>query len=163
MIAPEALLTRVGESLTAITAPRFFETERGYQGQLLAQLDARLHLPHAAIVEQEYQKQASMHRLNIRPDIIIHEPFDPERHHSRADGNFAVIELKRRASPADARDDFQSLAKMLDVLRYRLGIFINIDSGMTHSKLVPADLRGRVACFAVRLTNGVPEIVEHRI
>lgn len=163
MIAPEVLLTSVREALAAIAQPRFFDTERGYQGQLLVELGARLQLPNAAIVEQEYQKQAQMHGLNIRPDIIIHEPFDPERHHTRADGNFAVMELKRRASSADARDDFRSLAQMLDVLRYRLGIFINIDSRMTHSKLVPADLHGRVACFAVILTNEVPEIVEHRI
>jgi hypothetical protein len=143
MMTPEVLLSSVRESLAAIRQPRFFETECGYQGQLLVQLDARLRLSNAAIVEQEYQKQAQTHGLNIRPDIIIHEPFDPERHHTRADGNFAVLELKRRASPTDAFGDFQNLAQMLDVLRYRLGIFINIDSRMTYATLVPAEQAAR--------------------
>ena len=137
MIPRDALLRCVRESLAAITAPRLFETERGYQGQLVAQLHARLRLHKPAIVEQEYQKQAGLHGLTIRPDIIIHEPFDQELHQARADGNFAVMELKRRSTAAGARNDFRSLRLMLNVLRYRLGIFINIDARVTHADLVP--------------------------
>jgi hypothetical protein len=101
MIVLDALVACVTESLAAITAPRFFQTERGYQGALLTQLDRRLRLPDHAIIEQEYQKQAGLHGLTIRPDIIIHEPFDPGRHAGRTEGNLAAVELKRKATPSD--------------------------------------------------------------
>jgi hypothetical protein len=161
-MTPETLLKSVKGSLAAITAPRFFETERGYQGQLLVELHARLPLRNPAIVEQEYQKQAGLHRLTIRPDIIIHEPFDPQRHAARTDGNFAVMELKCRATAAAAVHDFRSLGLMLNVLRYRIGFFINIDACDTHANLLPEDIHERVVCLAVKLRNGVPEIIEQR-
>ena len=43
------------EALEAITEPRFFATERGFQGELLAELRARLHeayFPGDPVVEQ---------------------------------------------------------------------------------------------------------------
>ncbi len=66
----------------------------------MAQLTRRLQLPDYAIVEQEYQKQADLHGMTIRPDIIIHDPFNPTRHHVRTEGNLAVVELKLRATSA---------------------------------------------------------------
>ena len=161
MIVLDELIACVIESLAAITAPRLFQTERGYQGALLAQLDRRLRLPDHAIVEQEYQKQAGVHGLTIRPDIVIHEPFNPARHAGRAEGNLAVIELKRKATPADAVADFESLRSMLELLRYRVGIFVNIDADTTHAELVPASIRGRVVCFAVALVNGRADVIRH--
>lgn len=152
----------VHDALAAITAPRLFQTERGYQGALLAQLHVQLRLPDHTIVEQEYQKQAGQHGLTIRPDIVVHEPFDSERHRARTEGNVAVIELKLRATAAEALADFRSLRSMLDVLHYPLGVFVNIDSAVTHAELVPQDVRGRIACFAVMLADGVPQIVEQR-
>ena len=161
MIELDYLLTCVGDSLAAITAPRLFQTERGYQGALLAQLSRRVELPDYSIVEQEHQKQASLHGLVIRPDIIIHESFDPERHGARTAGNVAVIELKLRATVAEALADFQSLGSMLSVLKYRLGIFVNIDTSVTHANLVPDAIRGRVVCFAVALVNGTAQVYGH--
>lgn len=160
MISDDDFLACLRESLAAITAPRFFQTERGYQGALLTQLTGCLQLPDYGIVEQEYQKQALLHGLTIRPDIIVHEPFNSDRHHARTEGNVAVVELKLRARPADALADFESLRAMLDALRYRLGVFVNIDSTATHAGLLPDDLRGRVVCFAVALSNGIPQVVE---
>lgn len=160
MISHDDVLACVRVSLGAITASRFFETERGYQGALLGQLSDRLQLPDYGIVEQEHQKQALLHGLTIRPDIIVHEPFNSERHGARTEGNVAVVELKLRARPADALADFESLRAMLDVLRYRLGIFVNIDSAVTHAELVPDDIRGRVVCFAVILSDGIPQVTE---
>lgn len=101
----ETLLAHLIEALGAITAPRFYETERGFQGALLAELHKTIPhhlLPEGAVIEQEYQKRLYGHGLTIRPDIIIHEPFDEARHDSRKDGNVAVIELKRDASQEGA-------------------------------------------------------------
>ena len=162
MISPNDVLIGVRDALAAITVPRFFQTERGYQGALLGQLHERLRLPDYAVVEQEYQKQAGQHGLKIRPDILVHEPFDFERHVARTEGNVAVIELKLRATAADALADFQSLRSMLEVLRYPLGVFVNIASVVTHADLVPQDVRGRIVCFAVELADGAAQIVEQR-
>lgn len=160
MISPDDLLRGLRDALTAITAQRFFQTERGYQGALRAQLHERLRLPDHTIVEQEYQKQAGQHGLTIRPDIVVHEPFNPERHSARTEGNVAVIELKLRATTAEAVADFRNLRSMLDALHYPLGVFINIDSAVTYADLVPQDVVGRIACFAVMLVDSVPQIVE---
>ena len=159
MIERDDLLACVAESLAAITTPRLFQTERGYQGALLAQLDRRLRLPDHAIVEQEYQKQAGLHGITIRPDIIIHEPFEPARHDARTEGNLAVLELKLRATPVEAVADFESLGMMLNILRYRFAVFVNIGAATTHADLVPADLRDQIACFAVTLDNGAAKVV----
>lgn len=154
------VLASIRDALQSITAPRLFETERGYQGALLGQLERRLQLPERVIVEQEYQKQAGRHGVTIRPDIIIHEPFDPERFGDRTQGNVAVIELKLRSTAAEAADDFKSLGLMLDVLRYPIGVFINIGAERTWAELLPEALRGRVACFAVHLQDTTVTIVE---
>ena len=160
MIDRDDLFACVVESFTEISTPRFFQTERGYQGALLAQLTQRLHLPNYAIVEQEYQKQADLHGITIRPDIIIHEPFDHRRHHARTEGNLAVVELKLRATATRALEDFKSLELMLDKLSYQVGIFVNINSTSTYAELVPAAFRGRIVCFAVTMTNGTVTVTK---
>lgn len=91
------------------------------------------------------------HGINIRPDIIIHEPFNATHHGSRREGNHAVIELKRRSSANAAREDFASIEQMFQHLNYRLGAFINIDAEQTYGSLLPQSLRGFVSCFAVIL------------
>lgn len=152
----KALLEVIRESLFAITEPRFYETERGFQGQLLVELSRRIPdfiPPNQAIIEIEHQKTLDRHGLVIRPDIIIHQPFNPAVHASRRDGNFAVIELKLRASPKKAAEDFASIISMLDLLDYPIGIFVNIDHSKTHADHVPVDAVDRIAAFAVRLTK----------
>lgn len=159
---PTALVACIRESLGSIAAPRFFETERGFQGELLAQLARRVQLAEPAIVEQEYQKQQQKHGLTIRPDIIIHEPFDPQRHADRTRGNLAVVELKLNATEAEATQDFQNLAAMLRVLRYPIGIFVNIGTTLTYGDLVPHEARGRIVSFAVSLVEGSAHVIEER-
>jgi hypothetical protein len=158
------VIDSVRRALLSVSSPRFFESERGYQGELLVQL-ARV-LPDlqapAAIVEQEYQKLLRLHGLRLRPDIIIHEPFDPTRHRSRLDGNVVVFELKRRAGPVDARAAFTSLATMLRVLSYPLAVFVNVDSSKTHITEAPAELRQRLVAFAVKLGTDGPTLHEGR-
>lgn len=157
---PADLLAAVRNSLAAITAPRFFETERGFQGQLLVALARRVQLREQAVLEQEYQKRQHEHGLNIRPDIIIHEPFDPARHKTRLEGNYAVVELKLSATAAGAKEDFEHLAAMINVLGYPLGIFINIGATATYEELIPQEVRGQIVAFAVTLLDGKASIVE---
>ncbi len=161
-IEPKEIAACLRDALQAITAPRFYETERGFQGQLLVELGRRLNLAAPALVEQEYQKTKLLHGLTIRPDIVIHEPFDPERHRHRADGNLAAIELKRRGTPARSRDDYTNLATMLRVLRYPVAFFINIASTRPHAHLTPPEAEGGVIPFAVSLRAGRMQLVEER-
>mgnify|MGYP001603160778 FL=1 len=157
------LIQHLRECLTLIRNPRFFKSERGCQGELLALLKQHIPnevLPYGALIEQEYQKRLGTHGLKIRPDIIIHEPFDPKRHQDRTEGNHAVMELKLNASPAKASDDFNSLLGMINTLQYPLAIFINIASTATHIHLAPEETKGRMVCFAVSLANGQVHVVE---
>lgn len=157
-----ALLASISDALGAITHPRFFETERGFQGELLVQLTRRVVLSDQAILEQEYPKRAAAHGLTCRPDIFIHEPYNPSHHADRTEGNVAVVELKLRATAEKASEDFKSLADMIRVLHYPLGIFINIDSVATYGELVPEDVRGRIVSFAVARREGKIEVIEER-
>lgn len=158
------LLIRVRASLQAVITPRFFETERGYQGALVAELSSRIRdlviADEGALVEQEYQKTFRQHGLAIRPDIIIHAPFDQERHADRKQGNFAVFELKRRATEAQARGDFQSLLAMMHSLNYPIGIFVNVDSNKTYVDVAPRPPAGRLIVFAVTLRDGAVCLTE---
>jgi hypothetical protein len=156
----DKILEDIRQSLIAITVPRFYETERGFQGELLAQLVKRLALPDQAIIEQEHQKRALAHGLTCRPDIIIHEPFDQTRHHDRSQGNYIVMELKVRSTAKEAAADFESLGDMIQKLNYPLGIFINIDSGRTYSELVPKGLQSQIVAIAVALRNGEVQIAK---
>ncbi len=89
-----AIRQSICEALAAIVQPRFFETERGFQGQFLLEFGKRLRLTDQAIIEQEHQKTLLAHGLNLRPDVILHEPFDPVRHRTGPTGNLAIIAFK---------------------------------------------------------------------
>ena len=122
------------EALKSIREPHLFETERGFQGELLAQLRIRIgdaQFPGEPIVEQEYQKTMPLHGLNTRPDIIVHIPFERGRAEQRDQGNFVAMELKLRATERDAIEDFGKLARICEILAYPLAVFINIDSRET--------------------------------
>lgn len=158
----DIFLEHLTTALRAITTPRFYETERGFQGELLVGLRRAIpggFLPDQAIIEQEYQKRLLVHGLAIRPDIIIHEPFDSSRHRSRRDGNVAVMELKLAATAESAAADMESLVQMMEILEYPLAIFLNIASEVTHADVVPAEWRERIVCFAVSLRNGEAHVV----
>lgn len=148
------MIPTIVTALRGVTAPRFFETERGYQGELLARLHAALPeigLPGGVIVEQEYQKRFKEHGITVRPDIIIHVP-TPEGHNRRK-GNFVVFELKRRATLDNAQEDFGSLDAVIRALDYPLGVFVNIDSDDTHARLYQGAYGERIHFFAVRLVD----------
>lgn len=157
----ERFLALLRDALENIREPRFFRTERGFQGELLAQLRNRLQnaeLPGDPIVEQEYQKTMPLHGLNIRPDIVVHIPFERGRAERRDQGNFVAMELKLRATENEARGDFANLKQMREVLGYPLTVFINIDSDETHVAQCPEDLAVQTVCYAVRLEGGNPSV-----
>lgn len=150
-------LSLLRDSILAIVHKRYFSTERGYQGQLLTELNKRVNLeqifPGNPIVEQEYQKTLDKHGISKRPDISIHIPYDRRMHSSRRVGNFIVIQLKLRASEGKAKEDFNKLDLMFEKLSYPLGIFLNIDSDNTFFDRYSGNYRDRLHCFAVRLIN----------
>lgn len=158
------LIDAIRESLRAITNPRFYETERGYQAELSAEIRARLpniqEIDEDAIIEQEFQKRLSAHGLRIRPDLIIHVPFDSESNPDRQSGNFACFELKRRATAAEARGDFDNLCRLMMALRYPIGVFVNIDSADIHESEIPQNNVGQLYSFAVSLKNGSVQVRE---
>ena len=157
------LLNVIAAALTSVTDRHYYEDERGFQGEFYAQLRLRLRdmaLPEGVLLREEYQKRLAEHGLRIRPDIILHEPFDPGRHRGRDEGNHAVMELKRRATPGAAANAFTNLVSMMDALNYPLGVFINIDSPKTWTESVPAVHRGSIVCLAAHLDeNGEPLVV----
>lgn len=153
----EQFLTLVREALESIREPRFYVTERGFQGELLTELRNRLdgaELPGEPIVEQEYQKTLPLHGVNFRPDIIVHIPFERGCAKRRDQGNFVAMELKLRATENEANADFAKLVQMRKALGYPLTIFINVDSDETHAAQRPAAIADQTVCFAVQLEHG---------
>lgn len=123
MLIPRQLLAVFMDALEQIQERRFFQTERGYQGELLA--ESRKRLKHAAfpgdpVEEQEYQKRLQPHGIKISPDIIIHIPFERGLAERRDEGNFVAIKLKRHANKTEAQEAFANLAQLKEVLQYPL-------------------------------------------
>lgn len=158
---PEPFLDVLQRALGGIIEKRSFQDERSFQGALLQELARRLHQGVAQddpIIEEEYQKRIRAHGIRIRPDIIIHVPFDRGGMERRDQGNFVAIELKRRASPKAAAKAFANLELMKTRLNYPLTIFINIDSEATHREFCPESIVGQTVCLAVELKDGLPVI-----
>ena len=94
-------LTALEESLRSISEPVLYGDERGFQGALLHELNARLGhgvLPDDPVIQQEYQKRLRHHGIKIRPDIIVHIPFERGGMENRDEGNFVAIELKTKGN-----------------------------------------------------------------
>jgi len=155
MESRERILGLLEETLAAIREPRLFRTERGYQGELVAELKARI--PEAAfpgdpIVEQEYQKRVPDHGIAIRPDLIIHIPFERGVTGSRGEGNFVAVELKRDKSKVAGA--FENLRQMKEHLGYALTVLVMLDSAETFASMCPKAIARQTVCFAVRLEDG---------
>lgn len=160
----ERFLALFTQALEAIREPRFFSTERGYQGELLAELRNRIvgaGLPGDPVVEQEYQKTIPQHGLTIRPDIIIHIPFERGVTNSRREGNFVAVELKRRAGRRRAEAVFENLRQIKENLNYPLTVFVNVDSANPHAESCPGSIAAQTVCIAVLLEDGNPVIRAH--
>jgi hypothetical protein len=154
----EQFLAIFQEALGAIREARFFATERGYQGELIAELRQRLHqadFPGDPVIEQEYQETLPNHGIAIRPDLIIHIPFDRKVTEKRSQGNFVAVEIKRRASPAEAAEDFESLVAMKEQLNYPITIFLNLDAAETYASRCPVSIASQtsVSRFSFAMTR----------
>lgn len=162
---PAEFLIALEKSLQSVVEPVLYGDERGFQGALLHELNARLGhgvLPDDPVIQQEYQKRLRHHGITIRPDIIVHIPFERGGMENRGEGNFAAIELKRRATPKAARQAFASLSQMKRILKYPLTVFINVDTEETRAALCPRSIAEQTVCFAVRLNEGKPVVKAER-
>jgi len=162
----EEMLKLVLDSVSSIKEKKLFKTERGYQGELLAEIHSRLKGQEWAgdpILEQECQKRLGLHGLTIRPDLIIHIPFERGNVKERKDGNFCVIELKLRASQRDIQDDLKKLSDMCNLLRYGCGIFVNIDAHRSKTTANFCDLKGPLYSIATALVGDNPVVSCDRI
>ncbi len=108
------------------------------------------------ILEAEHQKRISVHGTKKRPDIIVHLPRE-ETGDPRV-GNVMAIEVKRRARPLQALNDFHKLDEFCARLQYRIIVFINIDSHRTFSNVYDGDYAERLHCFSVELEHGQPKV-----
>lgn len=158
----DEILTIVRESLLAVRNPRYYETERGFQGAFLVELNSRLPSLQLAdaIVEQEYQKRMPEHGSRIRPDIIIHAPFQEGRHKSKREGNFVAFELKLNANQDSAFEDYKNLLKICEALGYPLGIFINIGSNSAFLNNYQGNHKDKLYAFSVWLEGGQVQLNE---
>lgn len=164
-INEEKFLEGFAKAIKSIKDKRYFSTERGYQGQLITELANRISIKtifdnNNVILEQEYQKTLKSHGISFRPDIILHVPYESGLYSNRQSGNYAVIQLKLRASPTKAREDFRKLDSMFAKLDYPLGIFLNINSDKTFCDSYSGRHSQRLHCFAVKLADN-EVIVKH--
>ena len=153
-------------ALEKIKDPTLFADERGYQGELKSRLDRILSLDipeddfAAPQVREEYQKRAKAHGLRLRPDIIIHVPYERGLSPSRKHDNYMVILLKRAAARSKSLQNFRSLERICSILNYPVGVSINV----AYSKLWLGELSPDIPNsftlheIAVTLENGKPMI-----
>jgi hypothetical protein len=169
-----ASLDLIVQAIKRITNPRFYGSERGFQGQLKSNIDSLLKennlFSDHAIVEEEYQKTLPKHGITHRPDIIIHIPIEEGVTRSRNEGNFVAFELTLQANRTNAINAFRKLNDYVRILHYQLGIYVNINSETSFVELVPDDLihvlnvlrdEQRVVVTHSHLENGKP--VSHEL
>ena len=152
----DEIITATDAALRRVAEPRFLRTERGFQGQFYCALQRVLKerglLREGRILEMEYQK-STRHGMSQRPDIVLHVPAE-DSGAGMAENNFAVWALKRRATLAEARDDFVKLDEMFEQLCYPLGIFVNIDARDHFAASYDGRFPERVRAVAVWLDGG---------
>jgi hypothetical protein len=157
------LIPLIAECLQRIEHSRFFETERGFQGEFLANLRAVIHtgdVREDVIVEQEYQKRLKEHGITLRPDIIVHVP--TPKGGDRREGNLVVLQFKLRGDQDKAQEDFENLDAILQALNYPTGAFVNIADARTHAEHYAGPYPDRIHCFAVERTSQGVRVVHAR-
>jgi hypothetical protein len=151
-------------AIDRVREPRLFCTERGYQGQLAAQLDRLLDAEPSGItrplVEEEYQKRAKVHGINLRPDIVVHIPFDRGVSPTRRHDNYLVVLLKFAARKTTADKDFEQLSIICSKLEYPIGAFLNIASTDLWLPGYTSTIGGGFTLyeFAITLKDSQPQI-----
>jgi len=132
MVPIHIIIEMVITAFKRIKSPRFFKTERGFQGRLnsvLNRIQEEQHIfPDGTIIEEEYQKKLDPHGMRQRPDIIIHVPIESGHSNNRKENNYVVFALKLNARKNEVMKDFKKLDEVIEKLNYQFGIFININS-----------------------------------
>jgi hypothetical protein len=155
------------KALFQVRNPRFFRTERGYQGQFYCALQTMLERDgwpdECAVLEMEYQK-SQQHNIYQRPDIVLHIPAEDYGLHIW-EGNFSVYALKHSSKTLNKKKglteielDFQKLDEMFRSLQYPIGCFINIDSDQPLLQYYSGPYWDRIHAFAVRLVNDLVQV-----
>jgi hypothetical protein len=145
-----------------ITEDRLFYTERGYQGVLASLLSDKLKRydiwPGKPLVEEEYQKCITKHKIQLRPDIIIHIPFERGVYEERNLGNLLVIMLKLNSSKKTALKDYDKLALICKKLDYLFAGFLNIGKPNSYFSSYQGSYRERMFGISIIKRNGVISI-----
>lgn len=119
-------------ALKEIKSPRFFKTERSFQGEFISALKKILVeeniFAYDTIIEEEYQKSLKLYGIRQRPDLIIHVPVESSHSSNRRENNYIVFAFKLSGNKTKAMKDFEKLDEIIDKLSYSFGIFININS-----------------------------------
>jgi hypothetical protein len=154
----DSLISATISALKSIRRPRYFENERGYQGQFYHILHGKLEEQGVfsntgLILTEEHQKSSRSHGTRQRPDIILHAPRN-ETGAEVYENNIAVWALKLNATFDEAKEDFRKLDEMFKHLHYPLGIFINLNSASHYISSYEGDYPDRIVEFAVRLEDG---------
>lgn len=160
----ELIIETIIEALKHMDSPRFFKTERGFQGRFACVLykifDVKKIFQDDMIIEVEYQKRIEPHGTKLRPDLIVHVPFESSHSSSRTENNFIVFAFKRQANEDRAKEDFEKLNELFENLEYPLGIFININ-GYPNIFLnkYSGNFKNRIHEFCITQTNGKNNIL----
>jgi len=141
----ELIIETIIEALKHMDSPRFFKTERGFQGRFACAL---------------YERFIDSHGTKLRPDLIVHVPVESSHSSSRTENNFVVFEFKRQANRDRAKEDFEKLNELFESLEYPLGIFININ-GCPNIFLnkYSGNFKNRIHEFCITQINGKNNIL----
>ena len=153
----EQIIKIVVKALKNMDSSRFFKTERGFQGRfacaLYEILDAESLFPDDIIIEEEYQKRIGNHGTRLRPDLIIHVPVESTHSSDRTENNFVVFAFKKQADEDEAKEDFKKLNEIFEVLKYPLGIFVNINGPESFLDGYSGSFKNRIHEFRVTQNN----------
>ena len=113
-----AFIEIVITALKEIVSPRFFMTERGFQGNFAIALNKILGehniFPEGTIIEEEYQKTLKLHGITQRPDLIIHVPIESSHSTNRKETNYIACEFKLSGNKIKVMKDFENLNELIE-------------------------------------------------
>lgn len=166
MMNPADPIEILRSALMRISEPRLFETERGYQAELLAEIQHVLKQQKddftRPFAESEYQKRLDAHGVRFRPDIIVHVPYNRGVSPTRRHDNYLVVMLKLAAEKGKADEDFGKLARLCTALDYPVGALVNLGTTELWLPQYNAEIEGEFTLFefAVTLCEGQPKVEE---
>jgi len=159
----EKIIKIVAKALKNMDSSRFFKTERGFQGRfacaLYERFDAKKIFQDDTIIEEEYQKRIKNHGTRLRPDLIIHVPVESTHSSDTTENNFVVFAFKKQADEDKAKEDFKKLDEIFRVLKYPLGIFVNINKAKSFLNKYSGSFKNRIHEFCIRQTNDKLDIL----